>query len=234
MQQNSDDEDEDADLAGVHPLHDATPDRSTGGTERKTEKEVAQSRTKFFEPASIDTPVQSVRKSSRVPKKRILDGDEDDDIDTTRRGGRKADVEPINERPDDVEDGGQEESTSDRGTENTDEEEEDVLKTKKGRIQDIYDNSRKEKERPAAPLTARQRALQEKDNDQGTSLIEFPDGLRDTQHRMFLSLSFSLEEVCSFLCDMSGFLSHIWFPVLKVGRPSCLRLIDKSREQKLP
>jgi INO80 complex subunit B len=154
-------------------------------SEQKTPNGVKGNSTSRAEPPKTSTfnagsSLQAVRKSSRVPKRRVLDGDEDD-VEPQRpsvssKGGRSIEEEDKEEEEAEAESSEDAGEESFEGLVDEDDEEEPEL-AKPVKTQQI--RQMKEIGGPVVALTARQRAMQtSKDADSSApSLIEFPEGL---------------------------------------------------------
>ncbi|CAK9200969.1 unnamed protein product [Sphagnum jensenii] len=163
---------------------------------------IGQSRAKpLFEPKAIsESPSLAVRKSSRIPKRRVLDGDEEESEDanlTQRplshgRGVRRVEEEIEQEEgqqpeEEDSEDEDLTEKASglisdDEHLEDLEEEDDEEVagRAKRAKVQQLHGSGSKGKPSTGTALTARQRSMQsskEADGDAVLSLIEFPGGL---------------------------------------------------------
>ncbi|CAK9260316.1 unnamed protein product, partial [Sphagnum jensenii] len=163
---------------------------------------IGQPRAKpLFEPKAVsEAPSPVVRKSSRIPKRRVLDGDEEESEDANRSQRQLSHGRGVQRVEEDIEeDEGQqpeEENSEDEDLivkapavisdeedlEDLEEEDDDEVagRAKRAKVQQLHGSGSKGKPSTGAALTARQRSMQsskEADGDAVLSLIEFPGGL---------------------------------------------------------
>lgn len=142
---------------------------------------------------NANQPLQGVRKSSRIPKKRVLDGEWDEEVEPKSRRRKKVEIDSDEDlyHIDDEED----DDTIDEADDEVENVGEDKTKIKRGRRRKRVDtemvggdgkkggagDAKLEVPGDNRMLTARQRALQSNKEgglaEVGPSLIEFPDGL---------------------------------------------------------
>ncbi|CAM6029123.1 unnamed protein product, partial [Sphagnum balticum] len=163
---------------------------------------IGQSRAKpLFEPKVVsEAPSPVVRKSSRIPKRRVLDGDEEESEDANQTQRQLSHGRGVQRVEEDIEeDEGQQPEEEDSEDEDLivkapgvisdeedledleEEDDEEVAgRAKRAKVQQLHGSGNKGKPSTGAALTARQRSMQsskEADGDAVLSLIEFPGGL---------------------------------------------------------
>ncbi|CAM6078070.1 unnamed protein product, partial [Sphagnum tenellum] len=163
---------------------------------------IGQPRAKpLFEPKVVsEAPSPVVRKSSRIPKRRVLDGDEEEFEDANRSQRQLSHGRGVQRAEEDIEeDEGQqpeEENSEDEDLivkapgvisdeedlEDLEEEDDEEVagRVKRAKVQQLHGSGSKGKPSTGAALTARQCSMQsskEADGDAVLSLIEFPGGL---------------------------------------------------------
>ncbi|KAL2631560.1 hypothetical protein R1flu_016246 [Riccia fluitans] len=191
LQDNSDDED--YDTRAVVIKKDTFPG-STQAAKPSSEEDAERVEDRFnrelVSPSRGKSSTPSVRKSSRIPKKKVLEDFADDipdeRMDLAEQDSPFADSVAVKSREEDedvVKDAGasdKDASVSDELSHDVDEEEDQAPKAKRRKSQDNSSFSEKAK---GPPLTARQRTMQlgkDGDSELGPSLIEFPTGLSHT------------------------------------------------------
>eukprot|EP00249_Psilotum_nudum_P023249 c28801_g1_i1 orf=643-2733(-) len=193
LQENSDDEDEGAAPKAEEPILEPcrkdtdsvdVANVETNSDAQETHMEEIVSRVHSVAmpkpPEPKDTaspPLQAVRKSSRIPKKRVLDGDKDDETEPKRRRRRKVEQDSDEDQYQ-IEEEVDEDVACDDDFDSIFGERTTGKRRKRGRVDSDCVAGELKKD---VPLTARQRSLQCSkeggDADLGVSLIEFPEGL---------------------------------------------------------
>ncbi|KAG6556444.1 hypothetical protein Mapa_002387 [Marchantia paleacea] len=193
LQDNSDDDDYDPRAVVSKKQDNVSPSTPLAKIAHVGDSEPNEDRSNrsVASPSAAEASTPSVRKSSRIPKKKFLEDFADDIPEDTKMDTAEGEQSPVEEvggksREEDDEDFNKGGDASDKDASVSEdlsddmEEEDRPAKAKRRKSQDSVSYPGKGRN---APLTARQRTMQlgkEGDSEVGPSLIEFPSGLTHT------------------------------------------------------